>query len=69
MMDIHPDLIKSKGIPSHYEMPRFEVVLHPEHYFPSGVHGDPTAATIEKGKKINAYVIEQVIKLVKELEV
>jgi creatinine amidohydrolase len=69
MMDIRPDLIKSKGIPSHYEMPRFEVVLHPEQYFPSGVHGDPTAATIEKGKKINAYVIEQVIKLVKELEV
>jgi creatinine amidohydrolase len=69
MMDIRPGLIKSKGIPSHYEMPRFEVVLHPEQYFPSGVHGDPTAATIEKSKKINAYVIEQVIKLVKELEV
>jgi creatinine amidohydrolase len=69
MMDIRPDLIKSKGIPSHYEMPRFEVVLHPEQYFPSGVHGDPTAASKEKGQKINAYVIEQVIKLVKELEV
>ena len=69
MMDICPDLIKSKGVPSRYEMPRFEVVLHPEQYFPTGVHGDPTAASEEKGQKINAYVIEQVIKLVKELEV
>lgn len=68
VMAIRPDLIKSKGIPSKNEMPRFEVVLHPEKYFPTGVHGDPTAATVEKGQKINAYVIEQVAKLVKELE-
>ncbi len=68
VMAIRPDLIKAKGVPSSYEMPRFEVVLHPEHYFPSGVHGDPTAATAEKGQKINAYVIEQVVKLVKELQ-
>jgi creatinine amidohydrolase len=68
VMAIRPDLIKSKGVPSHYDMPRFEVVLHPEKYFPSGVHGDPTAASTEKGQKINAYVIEQVIKLVRELE-
>ncbi|MCL1976567.1 MAG: creatininase family protein [Candidatus Bathyarchaeota archaeon] len=68
VMAIRPDLIKSKGIPSHYEMPRFEVVLHPEQYFPSGVHGDPTVATAEKGQKINNYVIEQIVKLVQELE-
>jgi creatinine amidohydrolase len=68
MIDIRPDMIKSKGVPSRNEMPRFEVVLHPEQYFPSGVHGDPTAASKEKGQKINAYVIEQVTKLVKELE-
>ncbi|MDR0373856.1 MAG: creatininase family protein [Nitrososphaerota archaeon] len=68
VMAIRPDLIKSKGIPSTYDMPRFEVVLHPEQYFPSGVHGDPTAATTEKGQKINAHIIAQVIKLVEELE-
>lgn len=68
VMAIRPDLIKAKGVPSKYEMPRFEVVLHPEQYFPSGVHGDPTAATAEKGQKINAYVIKQVVKLVKEFE-
>ncbi|XHH09236.1 MAG: creatininase family protein [Candidatus Bathyarchaeia archaeon] len=68
VLDIRPDLVKSKGVPSRYEMPRFEVVLHPEKYFPTGVHGDPTAATVEKGKKINAYIVEQVVKLVRELE-
>jgi len=68
VMAIRPDLIKSKGIPSNYEMPRFEVVRHPEQYFPSGVLGDPTAATKEKGQKINTHVIEQLVKLVQELE-
>jgi creatinine amidohydrolase len=68
VMAIRPDLIKSQGAKGKYELPRFEVVLHPERYFPSGVHGDPTAATAEKGRKINAYVIEQVIKLVQELK-
>jgi len=68
VMAIRPDLIKSKGIPSNYEMPRFEVVLHPEQYFPSGVLGDPTAATKEKGQKVNTHVINQLVKLVQELE-
>ena len=68
IMTIRPDLIKSKGTPSHYNLPRFEVVLHPEQYFPTGVFGDPTIATTEKGQKINNYIIEQVIKLVQELQ-
>ena len=68
VMAIRPDLIKGAGVPSFTEMPRFEVVAHPEKYFPSGVHGDPTAASADKGQKINEYVIGQVVKLVKELE-
>ena len=48
-------------------MPRFEVVAHPELCFPGGVNGDPTSATVEKGQKINQYIIEQVERLVKEL--
>ena len=64
---IRPDLIKAKGTPSNYKMPRFEIVLHPEKYFPSGVHGDPTNATKEKGQKINTHIIKQLITLVQEL--
>ncbi len=68
VMDISPELIKAKGKASFQKMPRFEVVAHPELYFPSGVNGDPTAASAEKGKKINQYIIEQVEKLVQELK-
>ncbi len=44
------------------------MVAHPEEFFPGGVNGDPTAATAEKGKKINEYVVDQVVKLVNELK-
>jgi len=68
MMDIKPELIKTKGLASHQQMPRFEVLAHPELYFPSGVHGDPTAATAIKGSKINKYIIEQIEKLVETIK-
>lgn len=68
IMDIKPDLIKTKGTKSHPKMPRFEVVAHPELYFPSGVHGDPTAATANKGQKINKYIIKQVSELVTKIK-
>jgi creatinine amidohydrolase len=64
VMAIKPELIKAKGKADAWHMPRFEIVAHPELYFPSGVNGDPTAATAEKGQKINEYIIEQVEKLV-----
>ena len=68
VMAIRSDLIKEKGAPNYPNFPRFEVTPDPERYFPSGVMGDPTIASEEKGKKINDYVIEQIAKLVKELE-
>ncbi len=68
VMDIKPDLIKAKGETSLPKIPRFEVIANPEHYFPSGVMGDPASATESKGKIINEYVIEQIIKLVEELK-
>lgn len=68
VMVIAPDLIKAKGTASFPQMPRFEVVAHPEQYFPSGVNGDPTAATAKKGREINQYIAEQVEQLVNELK-
>ncbi len=49
-------------------MPRFEVVANPERFFPSGVMGDPTLAAVEKGKRLNEYIIAEVAKLVEELK-
>jgi creatinine amidohydrolase len=68
IMAIKPNLIKTKGKTSFPEMPRFEIVAHPERYFPSGVVGDPASASPSKGRMINKYVIEQVTNLVKELK-
>jgi creatinine amidohydrolase len=68
MMAIKPELIKANGVSDKWNMPRFEVVAHPELFFPSGVNGDPTAASAEKGHKINAYIIEQVTKLVEKIK-
>ncbi len=67
VMAIKPELVKSKGKAEVWRLPRFEVVAHPEEYLPGGVNGDPTLASAEKGQKINAYIIDQVEKLVKEL--
>jgi creatinine amidohydrolase len=68
VMAIKPELVKGKGAADKWRMPRFEVVAHPEVYFPSGVNGDATSASAEKGEKINQYIIEQVEKLVKDIE-
>ena len=68
IMSIKPELIKGKGKPNQPNWPRFEVVAHPENYFPGGVHGDPTSATAKTGNEVNNYIIEQVTKLVNELK-
>jgi creatinine amidohydrolase len=68
VMAIRPELIKARGTKSLPEFPRFEIVADPERYFPTGVIGDPTAATAEKGRMINKYVIKEVAKLVEELK-
>jgi creatinine amidohydrolase len=68
VMSIRPDLIKGKGKRNFPELPRFEVVPDPERCFPSGVMGDPTVASAEKGQRINEYVIEQIVELVEELK-
>lgn len=67
VMAIRPDLVKMKGESSYPQLPRFEVVAHPEESFPNGVIGDPTVASRKKGEMTNDYVIESVVKLVNDL--
>jgi creatinine amidohydrolase len=68
VMDIRPDLVKGKGVAGELKTPRFEVIADPEKFFLNGVNGDPTLAAAEKGKRMNAYIIEQVAKLVEEIK-
>jgi creatinine amidohydrolase len=67
VLAIKPELVKDKGKSDVWMMPRFEVVAHPELYFPSGVNGDPTSASVEKGQRINEYIIKEIEKIVKNL--
>jgi len=68
IMAIKPELIKAEGTKSSPEFPRFEIVADPERYFPTGVIGDPTAASPEKGRMINKYIVKEITKLVEELK-
>jgi creatinine amidohydrolase len=68
VMAIKPNLIKTKGVANFPKMPRFEIVAHPEQYWPTGVHGDPTVASAGLGRTINKYIIEQVAKLVDQIK-
>ncbi len=68
VMAIRPGLIKGRGTCDYPNLPKFEVVPDPERYFPTGVMGDPTKASSEEGQRINEYVIDQIVKLVKELQ-
>jgi len=68
VMAIRSDLVKMKGKKSFPKLPRFEITADPERYFPKGIIGDPTAASNEKGRMINRYVISEVTKLVEELK-
>jgi creatinine amidohydrolase len=68
VMSIRPDLVEKRGKGSYPNLPRFEIVSDAQSYFPSGVMGDPTKASVEKGKMINSYVIEHIVALVEELK-
>jgi len=68
IMAIRSELIKARGTKGFPKFPRFEIVADPERYFPSGIIGDPTAASAEKGRMINKYVVKEVVKLVEELK-
>jgi creatinine amidohydrolase len=68
IMALRPDLIKEKGKKSFPELPRFEIIAHPENYFPTGVIGDPTIASAKKGQMINKYIIKEMTKLIEELK-
>jgi creatinine amidohydrolase len=69
VMAIRPDLvmIARVGRESSPKLPRFEIVADAQKYFPSGVIGDPTAASRRKGRMINNYVVDNVARLVEEL--
>jgi creatinine amidohydrolase len=67
IMAIRENLVKGKGKASKTRPPKFMVLKDPEKYFPTGVMGDPSNASKEKGKEINDYIINELIKLIKDM--
>jgi creatinine amidohydrolase len=68
VMAIKPELIKGKGRKNLQKLPRFEITVNPKEFLPEGIRGDPAAASVEKGKFINDYIIGELVKLIEELK-
>jgi creatinine amidohydrolase len=67
IMAIREELVKGEGEPGKTRPPKFMVLKDPEKYFPTGVMGDPTNASKEKGEEINDFVIGELVKLIEGL--
>jgi len=67
ILAIRPDLVKGRTEKNFSEMPRFEIVANPRDYWPNGIQGDPSKASVEKGIIANKHIIKKMLVLVKEL--
>ncbi len=66
MLDIREDLVGEDRPRAEIEYPTNKVMVDYSEYLSKGMRGDASKATAEEGKKINAYVIEKIIKLVED---
>jgi len=67
VMVSRPDLIKCKGKKSTPKIPKYHILKNPEKYFPEGIIGDPSTASKSKGEKITDFVVNEIVKLIKEM--
>ncbi len=67
ILAIRPDLVKGRTEKNFSEMPRFEIVSNPRDFWPNGIQGDPSKASVKKGRIVNKYIIGKMLALVKEL--
>jgi creatinine amidohydrolase len=68
ILAIRPDLVMGRTKKNFSEMPKFEIVANPKDYWPNGIQGDSSKATVEKGRIANKYIIKKMLALVKELD-
>jgi len=67
VMISRPDLVKQKGRKSLPKIPRYHILRNPEKYFPEGIIGDPSTASKSKGRKITDFVVNEIVRLIKEM--
>lgn len=50
-----------------FQFKAFRVDPHPERGFPTGVMGNPSLATAEMGRALNAFIVDRLVALIEEL--
>ncbi len=68
MLASRPHLVKEGAQEDYPQFPKHILVRNKQRYWPSAVWGDPGKASAEKGRQIEAIVIEALGRLVVELE-
>ena len=66
MLNIRPDISKKGTIATKPKRKEFVVLPNPESIFPTGISGDPRAASADLGKKIDDFVLKRLIRLIGE---
>ena len=68
IMHSHPELVKGSAPAEYPSFPPGILVRDKRHYWPGGVWGDPAKASAEKGAKIEEFVVEGLLKLIRNIE-
>lgn len=68
MLYLRPELVKGKGFEDYPKFPKFRVVFEKEKYWTSGIWGNPTLASKEKGEKLVKILIDYLIEEIEKLE-
>lgn len=64
----HPQLVKGRGVAEFPDFPNGILVRDKRKYWPGGVWGNPSCATAEKGRQIEALVIDALEEVVDAME-
>ncbi len=66
ILRLRPELVGRERPKGRTRPPKYMVLSDPEKYFPSGVMGDSSKASAEKGGNIDDYVVKRLCELVRE---
>ena len=66
ILALKPELVGKKRPRGRFEDKRFMIVANPEVCYPEGMVGDATKATAELGNKINDFIFEEMVRLIRQ---
>jgi creatinine amidohydrolase len=69
MLHLRPELVKGSAPEEYPQFPRPILVRDKRKYWPGGVWGDPSKASREKGERVMNLAVDNVVDLIKKLEV